>query len=129
MPNDVEPPEGFEMGSVDDAIADDSSTTRVWVTNDDEGVAYWFDLVEKVPLRKKNSVLEDNLTIKNGDPNLSGDYFIDLLEYMIRDWFGADEPDAPGLRAFLTQMGTEFEDLQDEVPDPFTNIDEDDLGK
>lgn len=129
MANDAEPPEGFELGSVDQATADGSTTRRVWVKDEDEGVAYWFDLVDKVPLRKKNKVLEENLRIVDGDPNLSGDYFIDLLEYMIRDWFGADDPDAAGLRTFLTQMGTEFEDLQDEVPDPFANIDESELGK
>lgn len=129
MTNDISPPDGFELGTVGDAIVDESRTNRVWVTDDDTGKAYWFDLIDKVPLRKKNSVLEQNLTIVDGEPNLSGDYYIDLLEYMIRDWFGKHEADAPGLRTFLTQMGTEFEQLQEEVPEPFTGVDDDELGK
>jgi hypothetical protein len=133
-PKEPEPPEGFEVGSVDDAIVDEDATRRVWVKDDDKGVAYWFDLKEDVPLRKKNSCLEDNLTTDrgpNGEPrqNLSSGYYDDMLRYMVDDWFGADDPDAPGLATFLTQMGSVFESLQDEVPAPMSSLPDGDRGK
>lgn len=129
-----EPPEGFESGTVEDAIVDEDATRRVWVEDDDKGVAYWFDLKEDVPLRKKNSVLEDNLTTErgpNGNPqqNLSSDYYTDMLRYMVDDWFGAHEADAPGLATFLTQMSSVFEALQEEVPQPMSSLPDGDKGK
>lgn len=129
-----EPPDGFDLGSYDDAVVDDGNTRTVWVEDDDKGVAYWFELQEDVPLSKKNRVLENNLTTEKGDDgkprqNLSSDYYRDLLEYMVVDWFGADDPDADPLPVFLTKMTAVFEDLQDEVPRPFGGIDDGDKGK
>lgn len=138
-PNDapsVDAPEGFEVGSIDDAIVDESQTRRVWIQDDDKGVAYWFDMKEDVPLRKKNSVLEDNLTTEKGpggEPrqNLSSDYYTDMIEYMVVDWFGADEShdDVPSLRVFLNKMSAVFEQLQDEVPQPFESLPDGERGK
>jgi len=133
-PKAPEPPEGFEVGTVEDAVADEDATRRVWITDDDDGVAYWFDLKTDVPLRKKNAVLEDNLTTEKGpegEPrqNLSADYYTDMLRYMVDDWFGADDPDAPGMATFLTQMSSVFEELQNEVPKPMSELPEGDRGK
>ena len=133
-PKEPEPPEGFEVGSVDDAVVDESRTRRVWVKDPDKGKAYWFDLIEDVPLRKKNNVLEQNLTTESGPDgkprqNLSSDYYVDMLEYMTRDWFGSDDPDAPELRVFFTQMGAVFEQLHDEVPAPFGSLPDGEAGK
>jgi hypothetical protein len=125
----VDAPDGFDVGTIDDAVVDESKTTTVWVTDDDAGVAYWFEMKADVPLRKKNDVLERNLTTEqgpDGDPrqNLSSDYYTDLIEYMVVDWFGADEDndDVPSLTVFLNKMSAVFEDLQDEVPPPFESL-------
>jgi hypothetical protein len=129
-----EPPEGFEVGSVDDAVVDESRTRTVWVEDEERGKAYWFELKEDVPLRKKNNVLEQNLTTEkgpDGEPrqNLSSDYYTDMLQYMTVDWFGAHESDAPGLTVFLSKMSSVFEDLQEEVPAPFGSLPDGDRGK
>lgn len=134
MPH-VDAPDGFDVGSIDDAIVDESQTRRVWVQDEDKGVAYWFDLKEDVPLRKKNEILEQNLTTgtgPDGEPtqNLSSDYYFDLIEYMTVDWFGAHESgDTPTLRVFLTKMSSTFESLQDEVPPPFDSLSDAEKGK
>jgi len=137
MPSDtpeVDAPEGFEVGSIDDAIVDDEATRRVWVTDEDKGVAYWFDLKEDVPLSKKNKVLEQNLTTERGGDgelrkNLSSDYYTDMLRYLVDDWFGAHEPDAPGLATFFAQMSSVFESLQEEVPKPISEVPDGDRPK
>lgn len=133
---DVDAPEGFEVGSIDDAVVDESRTETVWVKDDDKGVAYWFEMKEDVPLRKKNEVLENNLTTEkgpDGEPrqNLSSDYYSDMIQYMVVDWFGAqeDHDDVPSLRVFLNKMSAVFEDLQDEVPPPFESLPDSDRGK
>lgn len=135
-----QPPEGYEVGSFDDGTVDKSATRTVWVKtgdpDDDESdaKAYWFELKADVPLRKKNEVLENNLTVKegpNGEPqqSLSSEYYTDMLEYMVVDWFGAGEEDVPGLSTFLSSMSTDFEGLTDQVPDPFGPGNTDDRGK
>ena len=129
-----QPPEGFKVGTVEDAVVDTDATRRVWITDDDKGKAYWFDLKEDVPLRKKNSILENNLTTErgpDGNPrqNLSSGYYDDMLRYMIDDWFGSHEADASGLATFLTEMKSVFEDLQDEVPQPMSSLPDGDKGK
>jgi hypothetical protein len=142
MANDApepEPPEGYEIGSFEDATVDKSATRTVWVTTgdpdeDDEARAYWFELKADVPLRKKNEVLENNLTISEGDDgspqqSLSSDYYTDMLEYMVVDWFGAHEDGVPGLATFLSSMSTDFEALTEEVPDPFGAGSGEDRGK
>jgi len=132
----VNAPEGFDVGTIDDAVVDESKTRTVWVKDDDDGVAYWFEMKEDVPLRKKNEVLESNLTTEqgpDGNPrqNLSSDYYTDLLEYMVVDWFGAaeDNDDVPSLTVFLNKMSAVFEDLQDEVPPPFESLPDGERGK
>ena len=132
----VDAPEGFEVGSIDDAVVDESRTRTVWIEDDDKGVAYWFELKEDVPLRKKNEVLENNLTTEKGpegEPrqNLSSDYYTDMIQYMVVDWFGADEDndDVPSLRVFLNKMSATFEQLQDEVPAPFESLPDGETGK
>ena len=133
---DVEPPEGFEVGTIDDAIVDESDTKTVWIEDDERGVAYWFEMKRDVPLRKKNQVLEANLTTEQGPDgkprqNLSADYYTDLIEYMTVDWFGSQEEhsDVPSLTVFLNKMSAVFEELQDEVPDPFTSLPDDERKK
>lgn len=131
---DVEPPEGFEVGTVEDAVVDTDATRRVWVKDDDKGKAYWFDMKEDVPLSKKNNILEDNLRTERGpdgelQKNLSSDYYTDMLRYMVDDWFGDHEPDAPGLATFLAQMSAVFETLQEEVPQPISDVTDGDRPK
>lgn len=132
---DLDAPDGFDVGRIDDAIVDESNTRTVWITDDDDGVAYWFDLKEEVPLRKKNEVLENNLTTEpgpDGKPrqNLSSDYYTEMLDYMVVDWFGADEDHdgVPSLTVFLNKMSSVFEDLQEEVPAPFEAVPDDERG-
>jgi len=131
---DVEVPDGFEVGTIEDATADEDDTYRKKIVDDDAKKVYWFDLKADVPMRKKDSVLEQNLTTEqgpNGEPqqNLSTDYYYDLLEYMVVDWFGAYEDDAPSLRVFFNKMSTVFEELRDEVPPPFEDLTEAERGK
>jgi len=131
---DVDVPEGFEVGTVDDATADDKSTYRKKIIDEDDKKVYWFDLKSDVPMRKKDSVLEDNLRTERGpggepEQNLSTDYYYDMLEYMVDDWFGAYEDDAPSLKVFFNKMSTVFEELRDEVPPPFEDLTEAERGK
>jgi len=131
---DVEVPDGFEVGTIEDATADEDDTYRKKIVDDDAKKVYWFDLKADVPMRKKDSVLEQNLTTEqgpNGEPqqNLSTDYYYDLLEYMVVDWFGAYEDDAPSLRVFFNKMSTVFEELRDEVPPAFEDLTEAERGK
>jgi len=131
---DVEVPDGFEVGTVDDAVVDTDATRRVWVKDDDKGKAFWFDLKEDVPLSKKNNILEDNLRTERGPDgeirkNLSSDYYTDMLRYMVDDWFGAHEADAPGLATFFAEMSAVFEDLQAEVPEPISDVPDGDRPK
>jgi hypothetical protein len=133
-----EPPEDvadYELGTADDAIADDSSTRVVWVVDHERELKWWFELREQVPVRKKGNVLEDNATMTEQGTKVSNDYYIDMLEYMVVDWSGADDPDAPGIRELLTKAPTGnevgnpvFEKLQNEVPPPVSDIDEAELN-
>jgi len=131
---DVDVPDGFEVGTIDDAIADEDDTYRTKIVDEDAKTVYWFDLKGDVPMRKKDQVLENNLTTEkgpDGEPqqNLSTDYYYDLLDYMVVDWFGAYEDDAPSLRVFFNKMSTVFEELRDEVPPPFEDLTEAERGK
>lgn len=129
-----EPPEGYELGSVDDATVDEDRTRTVWVEDDDAGKAYWFELRADVPLRKKNEAREANMSVEegpDGDPEtkLSSDYYTDMLQYMVVDWFGNHDDDVDmGLATFFASMTSAFESLQEEVPPPFGNL-PDDTGK
>lgn len=134
-----DPPEDiadYDMGSGRDAIAD-ASTDVVWVADHEREMRWWFELRRRVPLRKKNQILEDNVDIaKDGSMNVASDYYTDMLEYMIVSWSGEDAPDAPGLRELLTgcYAGTDtgnptFERLQEEVPPPFASIPDTESGK
>lgn len=130
---DVDVPEGFEVGSIDDATVDTEATERVWVEDEDDGKAYWFELKSDVPLRKKDNLLEDNVTTTQTDDgevsqNVSADYYYEMLEYMKVDWFGAYEDDAESFTVFLNKASTVFDSLKDEVPPPFGSLDETESG-
>jgi len=140
MPDKVpEPPEDiadYDDGTAQDALSD--STTYVkWVADHEREKKWWFEIKQRVPLRKKNNTLEKHVSVdEDGEMNISADYYTDMLEYMIVDWSGANHPDAPGLKELLTGVyaGTEpgnpvFEDLQDEVPPPVAGVSEEDLKK
>lgn len=122
---DIDPPDGYDVGTLDDATVTDD-TYRYWVTDDENDVAYWFDLREEVPLRKKNQILERNMRTEEGpDGNpqqtIEVGYYDEMIEYCVVDWFGEQEQheDVPSLTVFLNRMSTDFEDLQNEVPQPF----------
>lgn len=126
----------YDMGSAQDAIADESDTYVVWVADHERETRWAFELRERVPVRKKGQILERHLTITDEGPSLSYDYYVDMLEYMVVDWSGSDDPNAPGLKELLTRnyVGKSpdnpvFEKLQDEVPPPFANVSEAELGK
>lgn len=126
----------YDMGSAKDAIADDTDTYTKWVADHERGLKWWFELRERVPVRKKGQILEKHTAVDEAGLTLSYDYYIDMLEYLIVDWSGADDDDAPGIRELLTRAytGTEpdnpvFEELQDEVPPPFQNVPQGDLKK
>lgn len=133
---DVEVPEGFEVGSIDDATADDRDTYRKKIVDEDAKKVYWFELKADVPMRKKDSILEQHLTTEQGpdgqpQQNLSTGYYYEMLEYMVVDWFGAyqDHDDVTSLRVFFNRMSTAFEELRDEVPPPFEGLSDAERGK
>lgn len=133
------PPEeiaDYDMGSAQDAIASDDDTYTKWIADHEREVRWAFELRERVPVRKKGQILEQNTAVDEGGLNLSYDFYVDMLEYMIVSWSGEDDPEAPGLRELLTRSytGNEpdnpvFEELQEEVPPPFANVAEGDLKK
>jgi len=133
-----EPPEElkeYDPGSAQDALADDGATRTVWVADHERETRWWFQLSERVPVRKKQKFVEEHTTATKDGINVDSDYYVDMLEFLIEDWSGAGDADAPGLREFLTSAyrGNEpdnpvFEDLWDEVPPPFANVAEADLN-
>jgi len=132
------PPEeiaDYDMGSAQDAIADDDDTYTVWVADHDRKKRWAFQVRERVPVRKKGQILERNTSVNEDGLNVAYDYYVDMLEYMVVSWSGEDDADAPGLRELLTRAYTGnspnnpvFEKLQDEVPPPFANVSESDLN-
>jgi len=140
MSNDgaPEPPEelkDYDPGSAQDALAGDGSTRTVWVADHDVEKRWWFRLSERVPVRKKQKIVEDNTTATQEGINVDADYYVDMLEFLITEWSGEDDEDAPSLREFLTSAyrGNDpenpvFEDLWNEVPPPFANIPDADLN-
>jgi hypothetical protein len=131
-----EPPDDiadYDVGSAQDALAD-KSTRSVWVADHERELRWKFDLKERLPVRKKQKIVEDNTTATEEGINISSDYYIDMLEELIVSWSGDDEPESPDLRELLTgayrgtdDENTVFEDLWDEVPPPFANIPDADL--
>lgn len=134
-----EPPEelaDYDPGTAHDAIATDDDTRVVWVADHEIEKRWWFELRDRIPVRKKGSILEQNTTANEEGVNVSADYYTDMLEYMIVDWSGSDDADAPGLRTLLTKAyrgkdadNPVFETLQDEVPPPFANVPESEVKK
>lgn len=121
-----------ECGGNRGFYADDPEETDepdVYTDGKVDAEAYWFELIpgDNVPLRKKNSVLAEHLTVNEDGFNIDADYYTDLLEWQIRDWFGSGGD--MGLKMFLTSMTTVFEDLQDECPPPLPTVDEGESGK
>lgn len=133
-----EPPEelaDYDPGTANDALADRDDTRTVWVADHDREKRWWFELTERVPVRKKQKFVEENTTASKDGVNVDSDYYVDMLEYMVVDWSGADDEDAPGIREFLTSAyrGNDpenpvFEDLWNEVPPPFAQIPDADLN-
>lgn len=133
-----EPPEDladYDMGSAQDALADDADTRVVWVADHEREKKWHFELTERVPVRKKQKIVEQNTTATREGVNVDADYYVDMLEYLIVDWSGAGDEDAPGIREFLTAAyrGNDvdnpvFESLWDEVPPPFGDINDADLN-
>lgn len=140
MADDVpEPPEelaDYDFGSAQDAIADSGGNTRhVWVADHEREVKWWFELSDRIPVRRKQKVVEANTTTTQEGIEVDADYYVDMLEIMVVDWSGADDGDAPELRELLTKAyrGNDadnpvFEKLWDEVPPPFAGIPESDLN-
>jgi len=133
-----EPPEelkDYDPGTAQDALATDGPTRTVWVADHDREKRWWFKLSERVPVRKKQKFVEENTTATQEGINVDSDYYVDMLEFLIDDWSGAGDEDAPGLRELLTSAyrGNDpenpvFEDLWNEVPPPFANIPDADLN-
>ena len=140
MSNDgvPEPPEelaDYDPGTAQDALADDGDTRVVWVADHETETRWWFKISERVPVRRKQKFVEQNTTATDEGINVDSDYYVDMLEFLIDDWSGADDDDAPPLREFLTgaYRGNDpenpvFEDLWNEVPPPFANIPDADLN-
>jgi len=136
--DDPEPPEDlkeYDPGSAHDALVDDGPTRTVWIADHDREKRWWFELSERVPVRRKQKVVEENVTATPDGVNINSDYYVDMLEFLIVDWSGADDSDAPSIREFLTSAyrGSDidnpvFEDLWDEVPPPFGDVSDADLN-
>ena len=123
----------YDVGSAQDALADHSTRT-VWVADHERKLRWKFELQKRVPVRKKQKIVEENTTATEDGINVSSDYYVDMLEELIVSWSGEDEPESPSLRELLTgayrgtgTQNTVFEDLWDEVPPPFANLPESDL--
>lgn len=136
--DDPKPPEHlqeYDPGSAREAIADNSSTYIKWIADHDAKRRWYFELKERVPVRKKQTVLEDHTKQTDEGTHISSDYYVDMLEYMVVDWSGADDENAPSLRELLTSAyrGNDannpvFESLWDEVPPPFAEVPEAELN-
>lgn len=113
-----------EMGSRTDALIDDSETERKWFKVD--GKVYWFDIKE-ISWEKKTDVLDENLVTdsRTGEIDLDmGGYYRQMMETVIED-----KSVEGGLATFLKGMSPELGDqLQDEVPQPGTVMDESEEG-
>jgi len=133
-----EPPEelrDYDPGSAADAMVDEGDTRVVWIADHEAEKRWWFELSENVPVRRKQKMVEQNTTAGPDGVTIDADYYVDMLEFIIVDWSGADDPDAPGIREFLTKAyrgqgfdNPVFEDLWEEVPPPFANIPDADLN-
>lgn len=140
VPNDVpEPPEDiadYDLGSAQDAVGGDGGPSKVvWVADHEREVRWWFRLSERIPVRKKQKIVEENVTAKEDGINVDADYYVDMLELLIEEWSGEGDDDAPGLRELLTSAyrsndpeNPVFETLWDEVPPPFSNVPDADLN-
>lgn len=113
-----------EMGGRGDATIDDSETERKWFKVD--GKAYWFDIKE-ISWEKKTDILDDNLKTDSRTGEIDLDmkgYYRDMMETVIED-----KSVEGGLSTFLKGMKPELGDqLQDEVPQPGTVMDEAEEG-
>ena len=138
MADEPEPPEelaDYDPGSAQDALAGREHTRIVWVADHERETRWWFELSERIPVRKKQKLVANNTTATKEGIDVDSDYYVDMLEEMVVDWSGADEGDAPGLRELLTSAyrgkdpeNPVFESLWDEVPPPFANIPDADLN-
>lgn len=139
MPSEApEPPEelsDYDPGSAQDALAGSGSTRVVWVADHEREKRWWFRVSERVPVRKKQKFVADNTTATEDGIDVDSDYYVDMLEFLIVEWSGENDDDAPGLREFLTgaYRGNDptnpvFEDLWDEVPPPFGDLADSDLN-
>lgn len=139
MTDDPEPPEelaDYDPGTAQDAIAsDDGPANVVWVADHEREKRWWFRLRSRVPVRKKQKIVEKNTTAGPEGVNVNADYYVDMLEEMIVEWSGSDDPDAPSLRELLTgaYRGADaenpvFEDLWNQVPPPFAGLADADLN-
>ena len=138
MTDAPEPPEDladYDPGTARDALATDGDTRVVWVADHDRETRWWFEVRERIPVRKKQKFVADNTTATADGVNIDSDYYVDMLEYMVVDWSGAGDDDAPGLREFLTSAyrgkdveNPVFEELWNEVPPPFAQIPDADLN-
>lgn len=120
---------GVRMGSRENALIDESNTTREWirVENEDEpDDIYWFDIRE-ISWEKKTDILDDSLQTDSR----SGEIELDLKEFyrtMMEETIADMSVDGK-LAIFLKGMSPELGDqLQDRVPDPGTVMDEVDEG-
>lgn len=139
MDKSPEPPEelaDYDPGSAQDALAGGDGNTRVvWVADHERETRWWFELAERIPVRKKQQLVANNTTATKDGVDVDSDYYVDMLEEMIVDWSGADEPEAPGIRELLTgayrgkdPQNPVFEDLWEEVPPPFAALPDEDLN-
>ena len=138
MADEPEPPEelaDYDPGTAQDALATQDDTRIVWVADHDRETRWWFEITERIPVRKKQKIVGNNTTATAEGVEVDSDYYVDMLEELVVDWSGSGDDDAPSLRELLTgaYRGNDvdnpvFEDLWNEVPPPFAQIPDADLN-
>jgi hypothetical protein len=138
MTDEPTPPDeiaGYDPGTAQEAVSDSTETRTVWVADHEREKRWWFKITDQVPVRKKQSIVEKNTTATPDGVEVDSTYYVDMLEYLIQDWSGSGDADAPSIREFLTSAyrtkdpeNPVFEDLWSEVPPPFGDLSDADLN-
>jgi hypothetical protein len=117
--------EEVQLGSRENALISDDSTTREWirVENEEENDdLYWFDMKE-ISWERKTDILDESLQTnkRTGEIELDlKDFYRNMMEEVIVD-MSVDAPVPVFLKGMRPEVGDQ---LQDRVPQPGTVMDE-----
>lgn len=111
--------------SADSALIDTNATTNIGLVDGDTGEVYAVRLKE-ITWQKKNQILKNNVRRVGGDGKLDIDtYYRDVAEAMIVEV----DPSPASLTQWLTGLKASLgEQLEGHLPDPVTELNEDEEG-